>query len=333
MGAYDMTTIREIAEIAGVSSATVSKVLNGKDQNISSETRKRILNIAEKKGYIPNGIAKSLRIRNTKTLGLIIPDVTNLFFSEVAKGIEDAAANHGYSLILCNTDNKETKERTYIKILQEKKVDGLIITASHSNLGDQLDSVTTPVVLVDRDVKTIKKVGRVTVDNVTGGRLAAEKLIKSGCSSIVHITAELDNKPAAERHRGFTLILEERGIPLDKSGLHTGYFNVETGYQGIMELSKRLEFDGVFCGNDLIAIGAIKALRELGKNVPTDVSVIGFDDIALSKYVDPPLTTIRQPIYKLGESAVMVLLGMIDGGTTEQSVVLQPELIERMSCR
>lgn len=327
-----MTTIREIADLAGVSSATVSKVLNGKDQNISSETRRRILKIVEKEGYIPNGVAKSLRIKNTKTIGLMVPDVTNLFFSEVAKGIEDAASKRGYSLILCNTDNKENKERMYLKILQEKKVDGLIITASHSNLGDQLDKVSTPVVLVDRDVNTTKSVGRITVDNVTGGRLAAEKLMDVGCKSIAHITAELENKPAAERYKGFLESLEENSIIFEKAGLHTGYFIVETGYQGIMELSKRIEFDGVFCGNDLIAIGAVKALKELGKRIPEDVAVIGFDDIALSQYVDPPLTTIRQPIYKLGESAVKLLLEMIETGASDGAVVLHPELVERMSC-
>ena len=328
-----MTTIRMIAKLAGVSSATVSKVINGKDQNISEDTRRRILEIVEREGYIPNGIAKSLRIKNTKTIGLIVPDVTNLFFAEVAKGIEDAAAKRGYSLILCNTDNKDSKERMYLKILQEKKVDGLIITASHSKLGDQLDSVSIPVVLIDRDVDTPKSVGRITVDNIKGGRMAAEKLIDSGCRSIVHITAGLENKPSAERYKGFVEALRDAGIKFNKSGLHTGYFTVETGYEGIVRLSKVMEFDGVFCGNDHIAIGALQALRELGKMIPDDVSVVGFDDIALSKYIHPPLTTIRQPIYKLGESAVMVLLGMIEGGTTEESVVLQPELIERMSCR
>lgn len=328
-----MTTIKMIAELAGVSSATVSKVINGKDQSISEDTRKRILQIIEREGYIPNGVAKSLRIKNTKTIGLIVPDITNLFFSEVAKGIEDAAAKRGYSLILCNTDNKETKERMYLKILQEKKVDGLIITASHSKIGDQLDKVTIPVVLIDRDVKTSKVVGKITVDNVAGGRMAAEKLIKSGCRNIVHITAGLENKPSAERYKGFVEALRDAGIKFNKSGLHTGYFAVETGYEGIIKLSKAMEFDGVFCGNDHIAIGALQALRELGKRIPEDVAVIGFDDIALSKYIDPPLTTIGQPIYKLGESAIMVLLGMIEGGTVEESVVLKPKLIERMSCR
>lgn len=328
-----MTTIKMIAEFAGVSSATVSKVINGKDQSISEDTRRRILEIVEREGYIPNGVAKSLRIKNTKTIGLIVPDVTNPFFSEVAKGIEDAAAKRGYSLILCNTDNKENKEKMYLKILQEKKVDGLIITASHSKLGDQLDKVSTPVVLIDRDINTSKPVGRITVDNITGGRLAAEKLLESGCRNIVHITAELENKPAAERYKGFVEVLGGNGIEFSKSGLYTGYFTVETGYEGIMKLSELLEFDGVFCGNDLIAIGAVKALRELGRRIPEEVSVIGFDDIALSKYIDPPLTTIRQPIYKLGENAIMVLLGLVEGGSTEESVVLQPELMERMSCR
>lgn len=327
-----MITIRKIADLAGVSSATVSKVINGKDQHISGETRERILKIVEKEGYITNGIAKSLRVKNTRTLGLILPDVTNLFFSEVAKGIEDAASRRGYSVILCNSDNNNEKEKMYLKILQEKKVDGIILTSSHSNLGRELDQVPVPVVLVDRDVKTDKHVGRVTVDNELGGYLAAKLMLDKGCTEIGHITARLEFKPSAERFKGFQKGLEESGITMHRDSLYAGLFTMETGYEGARILLSNRKLDGIFCGNDLIAIGAIKALKEMGKSIPEDVRIIGFDDIALAQYIDPPLTTIRQPIYNLGESSIRVLISMIENGICENTVVLQPEVMVRESC-
>jgi LacI family transcriptional regulator len=327
-----MTTIRKIADIAGVSSATVSKVINGKDKHISSETRERILRIVEREGYIPNGIAKSLRIKNTRTLGLILPDVTNLFFSEVAKGIEDAAAKRGYSVILCNSDNNDDKEKMYLKILQEKMVDGIILTSSHSNIGSELEHVPVPIVLIDRDVQTDKPVGRITVDNELGGYLAAKLMLDKGCRSIGHITASLEYKPSAERYNGLIRALEEYGITMLNGNIFTGLFTIETGYEGAVRLMSSSKVDGIFCGNDLIAIGAMKALKEMGMRIPEDIRLVGFDDIALAKYTDPPLTTVRQPIYSLGENAIRVLIGMIEDGIYERTVVLQPELMERMSC-
>ncbi|OZV13827.1 hypothetical protein CIW83_02490 [Tissierella sp. P1] len=171
-------TIKRIAELANVSSATVSKIINGKDKHISEATRQKVLAIIEREGYIPNGIAKSLKMKRTKTIGIIMPDVMNLFFSEVARGAEDAAEREGYSVILCNSDNKQSKEERYIQILQEKMVDGIILTASESSISKSLDRCNTPMVLVDRDIASDKKVGRIVVDNEEGAYNATNFLIK-----------------------------------------------------------------------------------------------------------------------------------------------------------
>ena len=322
-------TIKEIAELAGVSTATVSKILNGKDKDISEATRKNVLDIVEREGYIPNGIAKSLRIKNTKTIGIIMPDVMNLFFSELARGVEDAAEKKGYSVILCNSDNKESKEEKYIQILQEKMVDGIILTASENSVKRSLRRRKIPMVLLDRDISTDEKVGRITVDNEEGTYNATKLLIEKGCKNIGFISSNKTTKSSGQRLRGYENAILESKINLDKDKIFLQNYTIETGYKGTVSLLEKTNIDGICCGNDLIAIGAIKALKERGIKVPQDVKVIGFDDISISKYMDPPLTTIRQPIYEMGEEAVGMLIDVINNKEMEMSKVLKTELIVR----
>ena len=322
-------TIKEIAELAGVSTATVSKILNAKDQDISEATRKNVLDIVEREGYIPNGIAKSLRIKNTKTIGIIMPDVMNLFFSELARGVEDAAEKKGYSVILCNSDNKESKEEKYIQILQEKMVDGIILTASENSVKRSLRRRKIPMVLLDRDISTDEKVGRITVDNEEGTYNATKLLIEKGCKNIGFISSNKTTKSSGQRLRGYENAILESKINLDKDKIFLQNYTIETGYKGTVSLLEKTNIDGICCGNDLIAIGAIKALKERGIKIPQDVKVIGFDDISISKYMDPPLTTIRQPIYEMGEEAVGMLIDVINNKEMEMSKVLKTELIVR----
>lgn len=325
-------TIKKIAELAGVSTATVSKILNDKDQSISDATRQRVLAIVEKEGYIPNGIAKSLRMKNTKTIGIIMPDVMNLFFSELARGAEDAAERKGYSVILCNSDNNESKEEKYIQILHEKMVDGIILTASESGKNRVLNNIRTPIVLLDRDVETSKKVGRITVDSEKGIYDATTFLINKGCKNIGFISALNKNKISVDRFKGYERAIIENGMVLDNNKIFLESFSIESGYSGVKKLLEQNDLDGICCGNDLIAIGAIKALKEKGLNVPQDVKVIGFDDISISKYMDPPLTTVKQPIYQMGEEAVKMLVNIIEKKEMGMNKVLETELIERNSC-
>lgn len=325
-------TIKRIAELANVSSATVSKVLNGKDQHISEATRRRVLEIVDREGYIPNGIAKSLRMRRTKTIGIIMPDVMNLFFSEVARGAEDAAEKRGYSVILCNSDNKESKEGRYIQILQEKKVDGIILTASEGCISRSLERCNTPMVLVDRDIALDRKVGRIMVDNEEGAYNATSFLIKKGCKNIGFISSSNKNKPSAQRLKGYENALLDNGFKIDKQKIFLLNYTIESGYKGVMALLKQTKIDGIYCGNDLIAIGAIKALKEANIKVPEEVKIIGFDDISISQYIDPPITTIKQPIYQIGEEAVRMLVSVIEKEDINMTKVLKTKLVERGSC-
>lgn len=324
-------TIKRIAELANVSSATVSKIINGKDKHISEATRQKVLAIIEREGYIPNGIAKSLKMKRTKTIGIIMPDVMNLFFSEVARGAEDAAEREGYSVILCNSDNKQSKEERYIQILQEKMVDGIILTASESSISKSLDRCNTPMVLVDRDIASDKKVGRIVVDNEEGAYNATNFLIKKGCKNIGFISADSKTKLSAERLNGYEKALIDNGFKIDKEKIFLQNYTIESGYQGTIALLMQTEIDGIYCGNDLIAIGAIKALKEKNIKIPEEVKIIGFDDISISQYIDPPLTTIKQPIYQMGEEAVEMLISMIEEKSIKMTKVLEIILVERGS--
>ena len=324
-------TIKDIAKLADVSIATVSKVINGKDQNISKQTRNRVLEIVKREGYIPNGVAKSLKMKKTKTIGLIMPDVTNLFFSDLARGAEDAAEKRGYSVILCNTDNKRAKEEKYLSVLKEKMVDGIIMTASESNSSTPVKKSNIPMVLVDRDIELDKNVGRIMVDNEKAAYDAVVFLIKQGCKNIGFISSKKTNKPSADRLRGYERALMENGIKIDDNKIFLERYSVESGAKGALTLLSAGKIDGICCGNDLIAMGAIKALQEKDINIPKDIKIIGFDDIYIAQYMNPPLTTIKQPIYQLGEEAVRMLVAIIEKKDTKLKKVLGHELIKRGS--
>lgn len=325
-------TIKEIAEMANVSSATVSKILNGKDQYISEATRQRVLEIVEREGYISNAIAKSLKTKSTSTLGIIIPDVMNLFFSELARGIEDAAERKGYSVILCNSDNKTFKEEKYIQVLQEKMVDGIILTASEQSVSNSLKRRNMPMVLLDRDILIEGNVGRIVVDNKTGAYDATKYLIEKGCNNIGFISSDNVVKSSGERLKGYKQALTESNMEVDENKIYLHNYSIDTGYEGAKKLLENNKLDGICCGNDLIAIGAIKALNEMKIKIPGEVKVIGFDDIQISQYVEPPLTTIKQPIYEMGEEAVKMLISIIENKSVGETKVLKTTLVERRSC-
>lgn len=324
-------TIKRIAKLANVSSATVSKVMNGKDENISEPTRQRILKIIEEEGYIPNGVAKSLKVRKTKTIGIILPDVMNLFYSELVRGGEDMAEANGYSIIICNTDNKIEKELKYLQILQEKMVDGIVMTATESSGENTFERFKTPLVLVDRDIDFGNKVGRIVVDNMEPAYEATKHLIAKGCKKIALISSVNSNKPSVHRYKGYEKALLEAGQAIDENLIYLDKFSIESGYEGTMKVLHDPQVDGIFCGNDLIAIGAIKAIKEKGKRIPEDIKIVGFDDIAISQYINPPLTTIKQPIYQMGREAVDMLVDIIEAREVEMKKVLKAHLVERQS--
>jgi LacI family transcriptional regulator len=329
-------TIKDIAEKAHVSYATVSRALNGK-YGVKPDTREKILAIAGRLNYRPNAIARGLVKNQTHTLGLVIPDITNPFFPEVARGIEDAAQEAGFSLFLCNTNWEEDKEARYLSLLQEKRVDGVIIApiADQERVLEQALSPRLPLVYVSRAPRETRR-SFVVIDNVRGGFLATEHLIRQGYQSIGFIGALGSSLSIDERLEGYKSAFAKYGLRVEERVVLFGNFKRETGYN----LIRRLIAEGeppraVFAENDLLALGVMQGAREAGLSVPGDLAVIGFDDIPFASFPEVQLSTIAQPKYAMGKTAVELLIAAIEQekqpGAAVQQIFLEPKLIVRRS--
>jgi len=328
-------TIKDLARMAGVSTATVSMVLNNKANHISEKTKEKIWDLAKTHNYVPNILARSLVTKKTRTIGLVIPDITNPFFPEISRGAEDRANEGGYSVIICNSDDSPVKEERYVKMLMEKMVDGIIFTDSSSRTPLLLEtrSKGVPVVLMGRDVEVEGPIGRIFVDNIKGAYDATNHLIERGYKKIALLNGNSGYQTAQERMEGYRRALQDAGLPYAEQRVLEGTFRQEWGYGGVSWLiNQGISFDAVVCGNDMVAIGAIKALRFLGKRVPEDVAIIGYDDIYMAKLVDPELTTIAQPSYDLGYNGCDILIRMIEDGYVQQDpLCYEGQLVVRKS--
>lgn len=288
-------------------------------------------------GYVPNRVASSMVTKKTKTLGLIIPDIANPFFPEVARGAEDKANQEGYNLILCNTDDKVEKEDSYVSMLQEKMVDGIIFTASSGRLkiSESLKRINVPIITVDRDIKDLKTMGKITVDNVSGAYEAVKYMLSRGYKNIIHISGPLTSTPTKMRILGFEKAMIEAGYKKEDLLVIDGEYLSYAGEEAIEKvINLGYEFDGVFCGNDLIALGAIKALKRNDFDIPSSVGVVGYDDIYMSRMIDPELSTVNQPKYNMGYKAAELLIKMLSDEKIENSeIILDTKLIVRGTTR
>ncbi|MBF7095578.1 LacI family DNA-binding transcriptional regulator [Alkalibacter mobilis] len=329
-------TIKDIAKEAGVSIATVSMIFNNKDKNISQGTRDRVMNIAKLHNYIPNSMARSLVTKRTKTLGLILPDIVNPFFPEIARGAEDKARESGYSIIICNTDDNLEQEDRYIEILTEKMVDGIIFThsADRNNTNSGLERCRVPIILIDRDYDSDNVKGKVLIDNGEASYKGVIHLIEKGYRKITYIAGSLNTQTAKDRLKGYRKALEDNGIEFEEKYIKVGEYRSLWGMEAVTLLFEEgVDFDAIFCGNDLIAIGAMKKLKEFGKRIPEDIGIMGFDDIYMASLVEPELTTIKQPNYEMGHKAAQMLIRAIEGNekNTESKIILETELVVRKS--
>jgi len=333
-------TQEDVARLAKVSQAMVSYVLTDKPHaRISDETRRRVLEACDQLGYVPNVLARGLRSGRTSTIGLVIPDNSNPFFAEMARAIETAGFNQGYSVILCNSDNDIKKEAAYIDTLLAKQVDGMIFIssgASHETL-DKLQDSPIPVVIVDRDVSPTL-VNSVVIDNLQGGYLATRHLIDLGHTIIGCIAAPVQIRPSYQRVEGYFKALLEAGLPLDHVYAVPGNFRIASGEAAMDRLlSLEPRPTAVFACNDLMAIGAFQSLRKHNLQVPGDISMVGFDDTPLMQAIAPALTTIAQPITDIAANAIDILIKRLaleaDGKKIKvnDQVVLQPALVIRGS--
>ncbi len=326
-----MATIKDVSKLAGVSVATVSRVINNNGY-VKEETKNMIMKAMKSLNYQPNVMARGLAGKNTSTIALLVPDILNPYFPEVARSIEDAANKYGFNVILCNSDNDSNKETAYIELLKSKKVDGLII-ASYMIQEAQILSLIEediPVVIIDR-VFTNSKIISYYSKNKHGAMLAVEHLLEKGCTKIAHIAGPSYVQSSIDRTTGYEEKCISEGIY--QSGLiRKGDFNKEGGYKAMLDLlSAHPDIDGVFAANDLMAIGALKAIIKSGRRVPEDIKVIGFDDIPLASTVIPELTSIKQPIYDIGTLAMDSLMQMINGNKLDEAA--KYELDVKVVCR
>jgi LacI family transcriptional regulator len=329
-----MSTIKDIAQRAGVSTATVSYVISG-SRFVSPELRERVRAAIVELDYRPNAVARSLRQKKTRTIGLIVPDNSNPFFAEVAKGVEDAGYEAGVSVILCNSDGSFDREHRYLQTLRDKQVDGVIFMAT-TPATDHLASVVErriPVVVFYRRVPRLN-VDTLVVDNLGGGYLATRHLIELGHTEIACVAPASTNSPSALRVGGFRRAMTEAGLTIDEALIYRGDNRFAGGRDGVEHLlATGRPFTAVFAGNDVMAVGTLRTLRERGLDVPGDVSVVGFDGIALGDFVSPSLTTIVQPRYDAGQRAFRLLLERIEDGYAgpRRDIELEARLVVRES--
>lgn len=327
-----MATIKDVAKLAGVALSTASYALSG-DSKVSAKTREKVLEAARQLNYHKNGFAMDLKRSRTNTIALILTDLSGPYYSELIRSVQDVALSNGYDLVACSSMGG--RESTAVKYLREKRVDGAIVLAQ--NITDEIllnaASASFPIIAMDR-LTTGEGLISVVVDGELGGYKATRHLIDKGHRSIAYISGPSNSYDNSVRYQGYLRAMREAGLEEKAKWRLSGNFVRDGGYKATKMMLMQGEIpSAVFYGNDEMAIGGIKAMEEDGFSVPGDISVIGFDDIQLAEYVQPPLTTIRQPMYDSGSLAGHLLFQLLNEEQVNEAYKLKVELIERQSVR
>jgi len=327
-------TLTEIAKVAGVSVATVSRVLNNVDHPINEKTRQRILKLAKELNYQPNLVARSLRIDSTNTVGIIIESMMSPFIPPIVSGIQDTLKPAGYLSFILNTNDDPNIEIESLNMLNNRQIDGILFVATWDRSPKMVEQMTTkPHVFIHRHFDSYAD-NCVAVDERWGARLAVSLLANLGHQRIAFINGDADWDASIYRLKGYQEELKSRGIPYDPDLVTNQGWESEHGRSGIETLFNRgASFSAVFASNDLLAMGAIHALQDRGLLVPQDIAVIGYDDRAFSSFVRPAISTVTLPAYEMGEEAASLLLRMMKGEiTSSKAVEVRGRLLVRESC-
>ncbi|QUM87953.1 substrate-binding domain-containing protein [Moritella sp. 36] len=331
-----MATIKDVARHAGVSTSTVSHVLNN-TRYVSDDVSARVRTAVEELRYAPSALARSLKVQSTKTFGMLVTTSTNPFFGEVLKGVERRCYEHGYNLILCNTEGDVTRMHANLDILLQKRVDGLMLMCSEvESQGFNLFERHKPVPTVVMDWgPTNFPCDKIQDNSHRGGYMATQHLIAKGHTEIGCITGVLDKLTAQQRFAGFTQAMEEAGLAINPKWITAGDFECEGGEKAFAEMVANGPLpSALFVCNDMMAMSVINSASKKGISVPEDLSIIGYDDIKLAKYMTPSLTTIHQPKHRLGQKAVDMLLEQIKSKIESNQIIeLEPTLVERDSVK
>lgn len=327
----NMTTIKDVAQHAGVSPATVSRVLMNRG-NVSAKTVAVVQESIRQLGYHPNALARQLRQQQTRTIYVLIPGIDNAFFSEVFRGIEtEALANH-YQAFLVNTNNDKAQENFYLSALAQKQTDGIIsLSAAAAASVIERQVAGLPMVVACQYLEH-SSLPNVTIDNIAAVKEAVAHLISLGHRNIGHLSGPSSNVLYRDRLTGYLRSLTEHNISINMDYVSYGESTLLSGYERTLELLQaHPEVTAVFASGDVMAIGSMKAAKELGRRIPEDYAVIGFDDLEITQFCDPPLTTIHQPMFEIGRDSMRKLLDLIEGRPTDTQQLLPYQLIVRES--
>jgi len=332
-----VTTIKDIAKVAGVSVTTVSRALNGYS-DVNEKTREKIIAVSKQLNYSPNTLARSLVMNRSKTIGLLVSGITEQsekdnFIVEVLRGLNQFFAETDYDLVLFSTNSVKQREKTYSQLCRERRVDGVILQGIKTDdpyLQEVVDS-DIPCVLIDIPIES-ETVGYVTTDNVLGAKKAVKHLLELGHRNIAMVNGHEFAFVSQERLDGYKQALQERNIPYRTEWVINGAFEEKQAEHQVYQLLEMYpDITAIFCASDLMAIGAMKAVKKLGLSIPTQVSIIGYDDIILASYMIPSLTTIAQNIYEMGYEAGKMLIEILDNKAESHKKLLETKLVVRES--
>jgi LacI family repressor for deo operon, udp, cdd, tsx, nupC, and nupG len=327
-----MSSIKDVARLAGVSIATVSRTL-AEPEKVAEATRKKVQSAIRRSGYVRNELARSFRMQSTQTILVLVPDIGNPFYSLIIQGLEDVAQKHGYRLLLGDTQNRVERETEYLQSVMQRQVDG-VISLGHTlpPLLQFKDGRPVPLVMACEYLHDAS-VASVAIDNVAAAILATQHLLEFGHRSIAFINGPTQTPLSKDRLRGYREALKGAGIAFDKALVVRGDFSLASGERAAAALlDGGARCSAIFAANDAMGIGAIRTLRARGLVVPRDISVVGFDDIEFAQYVEPPLTTIHQPRREIGRATMARMIAKLGAaGDGPGQVVLDHELVVRGS--
>ncbi len=328
-----MVTITDVAKAAGVSTATVSRVLRNKDA-VKPATRDAVLSTIKELNYKPNALAQQMRTQETRTVIVIVPDISNTFFSDILFGIEECAQKYEYQILIADMHGQPRIESYYFQAIQQRTVDGIISLSANvaKNLMEQV-AEEYPIVVANQYLENYH-IPNVTIDNIRAAEAITEHLIRLGHTHIAHITSQPTTLLYRDRFNGYISALAKHNLPIDLELVRYGYSSINDGYEQMnVLLSLNKPVTAVFAAGDVMAVGAIKALKAAGRRVPEDCAVVGFDDIEISKFWEPSLTTVRQPKKQIGEASFRKLLTLMQKKPlTQMQEILDYEIVIRESC-
>ncbi len=324
-----VTTLKDIAREANVSLSTVSRALRN-DGYINSQTKLHIQSIAKNMGYSPNMAARSLRMQKTNMLMVLIPDISNLFHTDLIQGIEQVARDNGYQISIINTNESPEQEIKAIQTANEFSADGIIALPIHL---PNYENVTTKLFILARHDARDFSYNFIANDDIEGAFIATNHLVERGCKKVLFINGPAEQAPSVNRLKGYKKALQLNHLPFEERYVLNSGLSTQDGYDAFLEISLRCSPPyGIFCFNDTIAIGVLHAIRNAGLSTPEDVSVVGYDDISIASFLERPLTTIRQASFNMGSWGAEMLINMIsspENYTNTISRVIHPELIVR----